>query len=116
MSDIPRSKATTAAWIGLGILLVALVWLLLSGSGLLPGDNGIEPIADPSEGRTGQTMNLGAWPWTLIVLVATIILGAAIAWGQYRTRRRNLAEKARTEAATAVLYDEEEHRITGDRT
>jgi hypothetical protein len=102
------SKTTLVAAIGFIILVAILLWLVISGSGLLPGDTGVEPIADGNEGQSGSTlMNLGAWPWTMIVLVATIVLGVGIAYGQYRSRQVTRADLERTEAATRALHEQE---------
>ena len=107
MTPIHRSKASVAAIAGLVALVLVLAWLVISGSGLLPGDNGVEAIADPTEGQTGQLMNLGAWPWTIIVVLATAALGAGIAWAQYRSSKVTPAESARTEHATRELHEQE---------
>jgi hypothetical protein len=93
--------------VGLVLLLLIILWLVISGSGLLPGDTGVEPVADPAEGQTGQLMNLAAWPWTVILLLGTIVLGVGIAWGQFRSGQVTEAENDRTEAATRALHERE---------
>ena len=107
MATSHRSPATLVATGGLVLLLLVILVLVISGSGLIPGDTGVEAIADPNEGQTGQVMNLAAWPWTLILLVATIVLGVGIAWGQIRSNKVSDAENARTEAATRALHQRE---------
>jgi hypothetical protein len=54
-------------------------------------------------------MDLAAVPWVLWVVLATVILGLAIAWGQYRASKVTPHEEARTEAA--VRKDHIEERI-----
>lgn len=44
-------------------------------------------------------MDLAALPWTVWVALATIILGLALAWGQFRASKVTPREEAITEAA-----------------
>ena len=44
-------------------------------------------------------MDLGSIPWVVWVVLATIILGLGIAWGQYRASKVTPREEQRTEAA-----------------
>ncbi|RYE41224.1 MAG: hypothetical protein EOP21_08950 [Hyphomicrobiales bacterium] len=104
-----------AAIAALIVLLGILAWLVISGSGLLPGDTGVAPVADPAEGQGSQTMNLAAWPWTIVVAVTTLVLGIGIAYGQLRTRRLSRTEFERGETASRELYREDEDaRRPGD--
>jgi hypothetical protein len=52
-------------------------------------------------------MDLAAVPWVVWVVIATIILGLGIAWGQYRSSRVTPREDARTEAAVHQQHVEE---------
>lgn len=51
--------------------------------------------------------DLAAWPWTMVVVIGTITVGLAIAWGMYRTSKISRRETKRTEEATRELYDRE---------
>ncbi|HEY9011574.1 MAG TPA: hypothetical protein VIN06_11185 [Devosia sp.] len=44
-------------------------------------------------------MDLASIPWVVWVVLATIILGLGIAWGQYRAAKVTPREEQRTEAA-----------------
>ena len=81
------------------LLIVALllfggiyVFLVISGSGLLPGDTGTEGAVDADTPNTGPIMNLGAWSWTSVVLIGTAILGVALAYSQWRTSKLTRSE------------------------
>ena len=60
-------------------------------------------------------MDLAAMPWALWVVVATLILGLAIAWGAYRTSKVTPREAARTEAAVHAAHEAEriDEKMTG---
>ena len=52
-------------------------------------------------------MDLGSIPWVVWVVLATIILGLGIAWGQYRASKVTPREEQRTEAAVHRQHLEE---------
>lgn len=47
-------------------------------------------------------------PWFLAVVGGTIVLGIAIAYGFWRNRKRTIAERMQTEAATREIYHKDE--------
>ena len=55
----------------------------------------------------------GSYLWLIVVLGGAILLGAAIAYGMYRSRRRSLAEQIHTEAATRDEYAKEDAERPG---
>jgi hypothetical protein len=95
----------------IGLLVTAAIYLLLmiSGAGILPGDTGTDPTASATEvNPTGQPMDLAALPWASVVLVFTAILGAGLAYAQYRSSKVTPREEMRTEAATHEKMKKEE--------
>jgi hypothetical protein len=52
-------------------------------------------------------MDLAAFPWVILVVGGTIVLGLVIAWGAWRTGRRTPAEKAIRDAGTREVYKRE---------
>lgn len=48
------------------------------------------------------------FPWFLVIVLGTVILGVAIAYGMMRNRQRTAREMARTEQATHNLYKKED--------
>lgn len=52
-------------------------------------------------------MDIASIPWVVWVVVATIVLGLAIAWGQYRSSKVTPREEQRTEAAVRRRHLEE---------
>ena len=72
----------TSAWTWVliaGLLLFGGVYLVLiiGGSGLMPGDVPVDATVNPAETEGGgaPTQDLGAFPWTAVVLIGTAILG-----------------------------------------
>ena len=104
MAEHRTSKWTLALVVALLIAGAVYLFLMVTQSGLIPGDSPEGAVAGPIE-RSGQAMDLAALPWTAVVLIATAILGVALAYSQYRTSRITPAEEARTEAAVR-----EQHR------
>ena len=49
-------------------------------------------------------MDLATVPWVVWVVLATIILGLAIAWGQYQSSKVTPREEARTERAVHMQH------------
>lgn len=49
------------------------------------------------------------------VIGGVVLLGGALAWGEFRTSRRNRSLDPATEASTAALYDRAERRGGDDR-
>src|SRR5690606_31037713 len=88
------------------VMLAGLVVIFIQASGLLPGDRGVEPTtADPG---VGGVMNLAAWPWTVIIVIGTLVLGLAIAYGQFRAGRLSREESERADAGAGALREREE--------
>lgn len=99
------SQTRTPGWMILlyvlfAVCVIALLWLVLTGIGVLP--SGPAPAAGTPEVSGRQ--NLGAWPQTVVVFIATVVLGAAIAWGQYRSRNLPRATWEAGEAGSHELY------------
>jgi len=93
-------RSTWSIIITAALLVCGAVYVLLivSQSGVVPGDTGQEAATD-SLGSAGQLMDLAALPWSMIVLIATAVLGVALVYAQIRTSKITPEENARTEAA-----------------
>lgn len=105
MTSPNRSKWNYALWALFAVFLIVLVWRIIDGSGLLPGDTGTQPIAGSDETASGSgQQDLGSWAWTLVVLVGTVLLGGAIAWGEYQTRRISRRDWQAGEARAHDIY------------
>lgn len=104
MAQRTRSNWTYLLWALFAVFAIVLIWQIVSGTGLLPGDTGRDVAAGTNETSGSGQMNLGAWPWTLTVLGGTIILGVAIAWAEFRNRRLTQAEWDAGEAKTREIY------------
>ncbi len=52
--------------------------------------------------------NFDALPWSFVVVIGAILLGAALAYGMWINSRRTRADKMVTEAATRREYKEED--------
>lgn len=106
VSKLPRLRWTYLLYAIFALFLVLLGWQVVAGSGLLPSDTvGTEPIASPDETGSGSGhMNLGAWTWTLALVALTIVVGLAIAWGEYQTRRISRRDWEKSERKTKELY------------
>ncbi len=104
MVEHRTSKWTMALVVALLLSGAIYLFLIVTQSGLVPGDSGEGAAAGPIE-TSGQAMDLAALPWASVVLIATAILGVALAYSQYRASKVTPAEEARTEAAVR-----EQHR------
>lgn len=93
-----------------GLLLFAGVYLVLviGGTGLVPGDTAVDSSTTSMETSGEGQMDLGAFPWTAVVLIGTAILGIALALSQFRTSRVTPEEERVAEAGTREVYREAE--------
>lgn len=48
--------------------------------------------------------DLAAMPWTILVVLGTVVVGLAIAYGMRRNKKVTPGEQRHTEAATHDLY------------
>ena len=101
-----QSRLNLLVIAGVALVLVVLAWLILTASGLLPGDSGREPAT--TQTTAPGVGGLDALGWTLVVLAGTIVLGIAIAFGQMRSSRTTRAEEEVTEEATRELHRREQ--------
>lgn len=103
-----RSAWMYAGYVALALLAVLLIWQVASATGLLPGSSPTHPLATAEETSSGSGhMDLGAWTWALFILIATIALGAAIAWGEYNARKLTRAQWEAGEAKTREIYKDD---------
>lgn len=97
-----------------GLLLFAGVYvvLVIGGTGLVPGDTPVDATVNPAETEGGgaPTQDLGAFPWTAVVLIGTAILGIALALSQFRASRVTPEEDRVAEAGTRQVYREAERK------
>jgi hypothetical protein len=108
MAQSQRSKWNYLLIAVFVLFVVALGWQIITGSGLLPGDTGTEPVAGTDETTSGSGhMDLAAWPWTLFLLAGTIVLGAAIGWGEFQSRRGSRRDWQAGEAKTREIYKQD---------
>jgi hypothetical protein len=103
MAIFHGSKWTALLIAGLLVAGGGYTILILSQSGLT--DSAEPPLVGPLEG-SGQTMDLAALPWTVFLLVATAVLGAVLAYGQYRASKVTREERQRSEDAVSETYKE----------
>jgi hypothetical protein len=112
MSDLFRRKHPrwVLALVALAIVFtVTLIYIVLSGTGVMPGDAADTAAQTRSSERVGGGQpDMAAWPWGMIVLLGTIILGVAIGYGQYQSSRTTEAQDRAGEKAARKLYKEEE--------
>ena len=95
----------------IGVFLLVLAYIVISQSGILPGDTGNTAAATTeAEALSGGQLALGAWPWALVVLSATALLGVAIAYGQYRASKASKEQLKAGDAASHKLYADEDRR------
>lgn len=86
--------------------------LLLAGGGyviLIVLQSGAVDRPPPTVGpieSSGQSMDLAALPWTIFLLVATAVLGAGIAYGQYRAGKVTRSEREKGEKAVRKMYED----------
>jgi hypothetical protein len=93
----------------LGVFLLVLAYIIVTQSGVVPGDTGdTAAAATADEGISGGQLGLAAWPWALFLVIATVVLGAAIAYGQYSTSRASKAQLKAGDQASHELYREED--------
>ena len=78
----------------------------------MPGDVPVDATVNPAETEGGgaPTQDLGAFPWTVVVLIGTAILGIALALSQFRAARVTPEEERVAEAGTRQVYREAERR------
>lgn len=112
----------TSAWTWVliaGLLLFGGVYLVLiiGGSGLMPGDVPVDATVNPAETEGGGApmQDLGAFPWTAVVLIGTAILGIALALSQFRASRVTPEEERVAEAGTRQVYREAERQDQLDK-
>lgn len=89
MAHHKTDKLTWALVIALLFFGAGYVFMIVTGSTAVPG--GTATIA-VEEARDDLFMNLGAWSWTGVVLIATAILAIALIYSQYRTGKLSRAE------------------------
>src|SRR5687767_12469443 len=98
----------------LGIFFVVLVYIVVTQSGLLPGDTGdTAAVTTAGEETSGGQLGLAAWPWGLFLVIATVVLGGVIAYGQYKSSKATRAQLRAGEEASHKLYAEEDRRHPG---
>lgn len=114
MADTTNTTEKKWRWALVGaiaVFLVALGFIVLLGTGLLPGDTAdTAGNVTASEVASGGQLGFGAWPWAVLILLATIILGGAIAFGQYRASKATRRQMQAGEAATHELYAKDDRR------
>jgi hypothetical protein len=102
---VKRTSKWTALLIAfVAILLGGLLLIIIQTSGIFPAPRGV-PQGDA--GAVSPYQNLGALPWVAIVVTTTVILGAVLAYAQYRSSKVTPAERAASEAATRALHERE---------
>lgn len=92
------------AYGALAFLFVLLVWNVVALTG-----SGRAPVATAGETASGSVhINLAAWPWTLFILIGTVALGAAIAYGEIQGRKVTRQQWDAGEAKTRELYKDDQ--------
>ena len=83
--------------------LYVLCLFPLAGLAFWPGYLGQFAASPPEVHVHGATASL----WLILLTIGVIALGAAMAYGLMRNRKRSLGERIATEAATKQEYREE---------
>lgn len=93
---------------GVAVFLIVMAVIVISGTGMIPGDSADTAGAPADGSAAGGQLELGAWPWALFVLLGTVALGAALAYGQYRSSKATRAQERASEAGSRRVYRHEE--------
>lgn len=108
------STNRTLRWVllaGLGVFFLGVAYIIVTQSGVLPGDTGDTSASNTTnEALSGGQLKLAAWPWALFIIIATVVLGGAIGYGQYSSSRASKAQLKAADDASHKLYREEEDR------
>lgn len=93
----------------LGLFFLVLAYIIITQSGLLPADTGDTAASTTAdEAFSGGQLGLAALPWGLFLLLATVVLGAIIAYGQYSSSRASKAQLKAGDKASHELYLDED--------
>lgn len=93
---------------GVALFLLVMAVIVISGTGLIPGDSADTAGAAADGEAAGGQLELGAWPWALFILLGTAALGGALAYAQYRSSKASRSQERTSEAGTRRVYSHED--------